>query len=309
MATTAEISVVIATHNRERCLRRVLPSYLEQEAVGEVILVDDGSQEPLTLAALGVSAEDAARVRIERMEPRRGAPYARNLGVTLARCPWVLFTDDDVQLGPEYCRELLECSRRTGSKVLAGRIVYLQDGESPEEAVRRCDAAGGSVRAPRYCVANFSVRLTEDQEIPYLHAVSMVPREVAERIRWDEGNPPPSYREETDFVIRSAAESGTSPVLCHAACCYHLSPSDTRTGGQRSRSWLTYELGVIRGNHRFYTEHFPWLRERGAVTGSRWGAEARFVRWRLVGGGARWLYGIYSRSGVRPLVRRVLQRT
>ncbi|MCC2669796.1 MAG: hypothetical protein K0Q72_2267 [Armatimonadetes bacterium] len=301
------VTVVIATHNRHACLQRVLPSYLAQPQVREVLLIDDGSEPPVDAARLGVPEADLGRVRVERLSGRGGAPVARNRGLDLVRTRWVLFTDDDVFLAPDYVERLLDSVARTGARAIAGRIVYLLDGETTAEAVSRCDEQTGELFDPRYCIANFTLRLPDDREVAFLHAVSLVDAEAAKAARWNEGNAPPSYREETDFVMRSAGPDG-KVVLCHDACCFHLSPSDTRTGGQRAHHWLQYELGVIRGNHGFYSEHYALLRRHGVLAGTRWGAELRFIWWRLHGGFMRNLYRSYTQSPIRPWVRQLRSR-
>ena len=103
---TPTISVVIPTHNRPRMLTRALDSVLAQTFDQfEVVVVDDGSQQPVLLR--GRPADDP-RVRMIRRCPSAGAAAARNAGIALARAPLIAFLDDDDEFLPDH----LECTLR-----------------------------------------------------------------------------------------------------------------------------------------------------------------------------------------------------
>jgi GalNAc5-diNAcBac-PP-undecaprenol beta-1,3-glucosyltransferase len=87
------LTVVLATYNRPALVRRAVASVLEQGRPDvEILVVDDGSDEPLA-GGLG----DA--VHLIRHESNLGVNAARNEGIRRATRPWVLtFDDDDVLL-------------------------------------------------------------------------------------------------------------------------------------------------------------------------------------------------------------------
>lgn len=95
MTERPRISVVIPTRNQPDYLRTCLEGFAAQTAphgAFEVIVVDDGSTQPLdTLAA---SFEGTIDLRIERRPPD-GVAAARNVGITLARGDSLILFDDD----------------------------------------------------------------------------------------------------------------------------------------------------------------------------------------------------------------------
>jgi glycosyltransferase involved in cell wall biosynthesis len=85
-----KVSVVIPTYGRARQVEQALSSVLAQTFGDfEVVVVDDGSPEPLRLAAAD------GRVRLVRHETNRGPSAARNTGIRAARGELVAFLDSD----------------------------------------------------------------------------------------------------------------------------------------------------------------------------------------------------------------------
>lgn len=300
------ITVVIPTRNRLRCLVKVLPSYLQQ-GVTDFLIVDDASEPAVDYGGLRQLA-GSVPVRAERLPHRHGQPGARNVAARMATSDWLLYSDDDVFLEPDYVAKLQETQRRSGADIVAGSRIYLQDGESAEAARERCKSYGQEPFNRRYLTANFETTLRQDRQVLHLQTTALIRRTVASELLWDEGYPPPSYREETDFYLRAAA-AGHRLVWAQDAVCFHLAPSETVVGGQRTRHWWTYELGAVKCNHRFMARHYQFLKQHEAIDGPRWLAEFRFARWRLQGGFARDAYRRYQQSGLRPLVQRLRGRS
>ncbi len=86
-----ELSIVIPTHDRPGLLRAAVESALRQDLEVEVIIVDNGSPEPVALAG-------DPRLRVLRHERSQGGSAARNLGARAAVAPWVMWLDDDDEL-------------------------------------------------------------------------------------------------------------------------------------------------------------------------------------------------------------------
>lgn len=70
------LSVVIPVKDRLASLREAVSSAAEIHGVEEVVIVDDHSEPPLTMAALDLP-EHAARIRILQNTDHPGAQYAR----------------------------------------------------------------------------------------------------------------------------------------------------------------------------------------------------------------------------------------
>ena len=125
---TPRISVIIPAYGRPRFLRELLESVcLESESnLVEVIVIDDGSTEPIAPA---LAAEFASvPVRFERQD-HAGTAAARNFGASLARGEFLLFIDDDDLLVPgslTWRVQLLDSE--TSCSAVAGRCEFVRDG-------------------------------------------------------------------------------------------------------------------------------------------------------------------------------------
>lgn len=108
------VSIIIPTHNRQSMLLEAMDSVSAQTVRDwELIVVDDGSTEPVGEAAAG----HPARPRVLRHDRRLGPAAARNAGIRAARGEFVAFLDsDDLWLPTKLERFLgaLEGDRETG---------------------------------------------------------------------------------------------------------------------------------------------------------------------------------------------------
>ena len=103
-----QATVVIPTRDRPELLERAVRSALAQTVRDiEVIVVDDGSVEPVSIGRRD------GRLRVIRHDQPRGVSAARNAGLRAARGRWVTFTDDDDELLPNMVEVSLEAVERS----------------------------------------------------------------------------------------------------------------------------------------------------------------------------------------------------
>ena len=99
------ISVVIPVYNAEKSLRRCVDSFLSQTFEDfEILLINDGSLD----ASEKICAEYAdnyGNIRTYTIE-NNGVSAARNYGVSKARGEYIVFTDSDDFVQPDYLSEL-----------------------------------------------------------------------------------------------------------------------------------------------------------------------------------------------------------
>ena len=118
-----KLSVILPTFNRANALKRALAALRRQSVMPgeyEVVVVDNNS----TDGTAGVVAlfEDR-RIRLID-EPRQGLSYARNAGLAAARAPIVAFTDDDVEVAPDWVETILTTlARHPHVDGLGGRVL------------------------------------------------------------------------------------------------------------------------------------------------------------------------------------------
>ena len=117
-----ELSVVIATYNRQDLLRRLLEQLDAQTLAPdafEVIAVDDGSTDDTRAKLAGL--ETRMSVTIERQD-NAGPAVARQRGVERAKGRVIVFLDDDMQVKPTFLEAHLAHHRAESETVVLGRL-------------------------------------------------------------------------------------------------------------------------------------------------------------------------------------------
>lgn len=90
-------TTVITTYNRAHCVGRAIHSALSALPFGEIVVVDDASQDG-TLASLQKQFETdllTGRIKIVTLERNVGVTGAKNAGYKHATGDWVIFLDSD----------------------------------------------------------------------------------------------------------------------------------------------------------------------------------------------------------------------
>jgi glycosyltransferase involved in cell wall biosynthesis len=108
-----EVSVVVPTRDRPAALERCLTALARQTAPQlEVIVVDDGSDDPAAVRAVVARAAPGARLVRGTGE---GPAGARNIGLRAASGAVVCFTDDDCMPRPEWAQRLAAACGTSGA--------------------------------------------------------------------------------------------------------------------------------------------------------------------------------------------------
>jgi len=151
---TPLLSVVIPTWNRAQLVGDAIRSVLAQrESLVEAIVVDDASTDS-TIELLETEFGD--RIRLLRLEHRRGPGGARNAGARLARGEFVAFLDsDDVWLPGKFDAELEVFARFPEAEVVVSDSQNFfegaADGESRFAQNGLLEATGREVRLASEC--------------------------------------------------------------------------------------------------------------------------------------------------------------
>ncbi len=120
LPTCVPVSVVIASCDRPDDLRRCLESLTAQASSRkvEMIVVDNHPASGLTPL---VVAEFPGVILVN--EPRQGANYARNLGITTSTGEVVVLIDDDVAMARDWLEKLIAPFVRADVMVVTGNIL------------------------------------------------------------------------------------------------------------------------------------------------------------------------------------------
>lgn len=126
-----DISVIISTYNRCDLLARAISSILAQEPDTppfELIIVDNNSTDGTKHAVDSFLVRDA-RVRYI-FEKRQGLSYGRNAGLAAAEGQFIIYTDDDVVVTPNWVRKFHEASLRyPDAGFLGGKVLPIWEVE------------------------------------------------------------------------------------------------------------------------------------------------------------------------------------
>ncbi len=261
------ISIVIPTYNRVSTLGRVIDSYLVQKKVGEIIIVDDGSTDSTPEMVSGL-AKRSPEVKYVRHESHLGLPATRNTGIWRARGDYVLFGEDDLRFSPDYAETLLACLEKRGGDIVAGRIVYPLPEESDADAIARLSVQPPERLDRKRLMFDTSSPAPDDIEAPFVHACSLMRRDTARAVLYDEGYRGSAYREETDFYVRSA-QMGSKIYYCPHTVCFHLPREVKKLGGCMSDGIWAHKYWGLVNNYRFLRKNHAYLRKMDLVRHGR----------------------------------------
>lgn len=123
------LTVLIPTFNRPRLLRRAVSSArMQLPQHSEILIIDDGSDEPAAVVLRDIISNDR-RIRVLENQGEKGAAGARNFGVSHSAGMVILFLDDDDELKDGYVDHVL-------------RLVSAGDARFGFSAIERCDKMG-----------------------------------------------------------------------------------------------------------------------------------------------------------------------
>ncbi len=128
------ISVVICTYNNADSLAITLQQLsaqkIQNKASVEIILVDNNSPDHTKNAYMNFSNNtDIANVYL--FEGRQGLSHARNTGVANAKGDYILFTDDDADIPPNWIEAYLQRIKESYPDCLYSRISIIWDKDKP----------------------------------------------------------------------------------------------------------------------------------------------------------------------------------
>jgi glycosyltransferase involved in cell wall biosynthesis len=226
------VSIVIPTYNRHAFLRDVLPTYLTQRDVCEVLVVDDGSSPPVEPVLTELLAE-YDHLRVVRHTRSLGSCIARNTGIREARGEFVFFGEDDLILPEDHVRVLLSERERLGADLICGRLLHQTDDETLEDAILLADQHPGPVLDRRH-ISVATKNLTSAQELPFVNAVFLASRRLLANYQFSGHLGGPSFSREDNELQLRLRRAGYRVFGTHQTCSLHLARHRTEGSGTRA---------------------------------------------------------------------------
>lgn len=229
---------MIPALGRAHTLAKVLPTYLSQPDVFEIVIVDDGSPTPLEHAVPAAGGPVDSRVRYVRHVRTLGSCAARNTGVREARAELVMIGEDDVELGENCIRLLLEGATRHDAAIVSPRLLVQEHpNDSYAEVLRQNEQRrkpGQPLKSDGFAWL-FTSFVTEDTAWPFSHAIILAPKQLFESILFDTRIGGPTFmREDHEFQLCAASRGFLTWVIA-GADCMHYHHLQGEGGGTRVR--------------------------------------------------------------------------
>lgn len=232
--TTHSISVVIPSYLRGEILLATIEQLrVQAHPCDEIVVVDQTPYPPhdASLKALQALADNRVIVLIRR--PKPSIPAAMNAGLQAASSQYVLFLDDDIEIGPDFIKAHYEGLKRNGNvarTIFAQVGQVLQPGQSPQPGRSSSDTQFGLRR-------DLDFEFNSDQAVTLNNCMAgnlCVHRESAISAGgFDENFIGAAYRFETEFARRLIRHTNTPIYFWPAASINHLQWQD---GGTRTQA-------------------------------------------------------------------------
>ena len=291
------ITLVIPTRNRAYTLRIVAPSYFEQDKVDEIIFVDSGVDDTAEVISEMAKQYPEVSARVIRDHALSSAAAKRNTGTKHARNDFILFCDDDEYLEPGYARVCLEKLQRLNAGAVSGRRVYMQSGETPQEALRRFGTGLRSTSHFRYLICEMvnGAKFEGDLRVPFTNTIILTRKELLLKYPFDgyysRGS---GYREETDYQMNLFVQD--YPIyISNDVHSIHLPMSQVRTGGQRTSPFKKIYWSIFYTDY-FFKKYYNEYAKRVGLRAPRWVATMAFA-----------VFAIYKET-LRPTLYRLAMR-
>ncbi len=118
MAHTPLVSIILPVYNAKLHIARCIQSILAQTFTDfELIIVNDGSSDNVTLPVCQMYANVDSRIRLVD-KPNEGVSRTRNIGIEQAAGRYLQFVDSDDYLAPNYTETLVKAAQHSNADLV-----------------------------------------------------------------------------------------------------------------------------------------------------------------------------------------------
>ncbi|NBI29333.1 glycosyltransferase family 2 protein [Chengkuizengella marina] len=258
------VSIAIPTYNRPDTLMYIINSYLTQDNIGELIIINDGSTKNYTNTIDKISSmcrHKNIKFKYFTNKEKKGAEYCRNKLKEEVEFDYILWGEDDVLLGDNYVNTLIQKKLNNPNiGAIAGRILYI-DGKYYQEyprTIQELEEKNNSktnVYDFKLLEGYYRIKTDKDHIVPFVHAVCLMDTNFIKKYNYKDIYKINGYREESDFQLYYLLENKKNYYTSDCTCI-HL---NQRTGGQRQKGRLKNEYYIIKNNNRFIDENYELI--------------------------------------------------
>ncbi len=236
-----QTTIVIPTYNRNKLLVKVLPSYLRQKYVEEIIIVDDGSSLEIG-TYLNSKQIFNDKIKIIRHNRSLGSCAARNTGIINTKTPWIFFGEDDLILSDNHIATLHCQRKKLGADLICGNLIQ----QEKEESI-------SNIQNNSYChniKPIFNERLitinnnciTKPTELPFAHAIFLVPTSIIKQYLFSTRIGGPSFLREDQELQLTLRKAGYKLFAIPDAIAFHLLKSKGYGSGTRLNQSMAIDI-------------------------------------------------------------------
>lgn len=240
------LSVVIPCYNQGHFAIEAISSVLDNDPnhICEIILVNDGSNDPKTGEILQNFSHPS--VVIYNQE-NKGLAQARNKGIGLSTCDYLLFLDADNKITPEFI-QIFETELRKGTyfDAIHGNSQYF--GEKFDDE--------------KFTFKSQPINIYKLSRGNYIDACAIIKKETILELGGYDENMPHMGLEDWDLWIRMA-KKGKIVLYFDKTLFYYrfVSNSMIRTLGKRDaevREYIVKKFDNVMFGENFFNENFPF---------------------------------------------------
>jgi succinoglycan biosynthesis protein ExoU len=206
-SATQTICVIIAAKNASDTIGLAVASALREDAVSEVVVVDDGSSDATEAAARAVD-DGSDRLKVISFAQNRGPSAARNAAIAQSSAPLIAILDADDFFFPGRFAPMLA---ETDWDFIADNIAFVADPTALSEPPR-FQSRARSMSLVQFVEGNISKRGKPRGETGFLKPIMSRAFLDQHGLRYDEEL---RLGEDYDFYVRALAKGARYKVIEH----------------------------------------------------------------------------------------------